>query len=325
MVDDGHARKVVAIVGMPRSYALDVSVPLHVFGQHPGYRVAVCGDRDVAAVDVADEESTGVVSTTIHPTHTLDAIADADVVVVPGYAPPHLPLPEGHLAALRRAHERGARVVAVCTGVFALAAAGLLHGRTVTTHWRHADELRAACPTADVRDNRLLVEDGTILTSAGASAGIDACLHVVRNDFGATAADDVAKDVVSAPAREPTEPQYPDGHVPSRADLRATRNWVIGNIGSPITVQAMAERSNLSRRTFIRHFTTETGMPPMRWVLGQRIMSARRLLETSDRSIEQVAAATGFGTGANLRHIFRRETGFTPTAYRRSHAAQGAR
>ncbi|MEO3750904.1 helix-turn-helix domain-containing protein [Streptomyces sp. B6B3] len=279
------------------------------FGQHPGYRVLVCGDHDRASE--------------IRPTHSLSDVAGADIVVVPGYEDPNLPVPEDYLRALRTAVERGARVVAVCTGVFALAASGVLNGRTATTHWRHTERLRLRYPTVDVVENRLFVEDGAILTSAGAGAGIDACLYVVGADFGTAVADGVAKDVVFATARDANEPQYRDALAPTRDSLHATREWAIENLGSALTVQRMADHSLLSRRTFIRRFVRETGMPPMQWVTLQRIISARRLLETSDWTVERIAGTTGFGTAANFRTLFRRELGVTPTAYRRSHAPGG--
>ncbi len=302
---------VVAILAVPRVYALDVSIPVHVFGQHSGYRVLICGDRDLAPTHVA---------TDIRPTHSLSDVEQADIVVVPGYEDPNLPVPADHLKALRVAFERGARVVAVCTGVFALAASGVLNGRAATTHWRHTEQLRLRYPDVDVVENRLFVEDGPILTSAGAGAGIDACLYMVQADFGTTVADGVAKDVVFSAVRGANEPQYRDALAPPRDGLHATREWVIENIGASITVQRMADHSLLSRRTFIRRFAHETGMPPMQWVTLQRIISARRLLETSDWTVERIAGATGFGTAANFRTIFRRELGLTPTAYRKSHA-----
>jgi AraC family transcriptional activator FtrA len=321
-VSTGDKTSVVAILAMPRLYPLDVTIPAHVFGRYPGYRVAVCGE-ETGAGGSGPAATDGVV-TEIRATHTLEDATLADIVVVPGYERPHLPVPERYLRTLRIAHERGARVVGLCTGVFALAAGGLLTGRSATIHWRYAEELRSGFPGVDVAENRLLVEDGRILTSAGASAGIDACLHLVETDFGTVAADSTAREVVSAPARSPAEPQY---HVHdtarpgARDDLRAALEWVTDNLAAPITVQRMAERSRMSRRTFVRHFQREKGMPPMRWVVLQRVIRARRLLETGDGTVERIAAETGFGTSANFRMIFRREVGVTPTAYRRLRGA----
>lgn len=302
--------KVAAILAVPRTTALDFSVFAYLLNAHPGYEVLVCGDRDSRGAETPVD---------IRPTHPLAEAGRADVVLVPSYEDPHLPVPDDYLEVLRRADERGARTVAACTAAFALAAAGVLDGRTATTHWRHTDRLRLAHPLVDVVENRLFVEDGPVLTSAGAGGLIDACLHVIRTDFGVTAADEVAKEVVSLP-RGSAEPQYVDVPAPPRTSLRATREWVVDNIWSPITVQRMADRSLLPRRTFIRHFERETGMSPMHWVVSQRVLSARRLLENSDWSVERIAGATGFGTAANLRAAFRRAVGTTPTAYRESHA-----
>lgn len=287
----------VAILVMPRVFALDVSIPEHVFGRHPGYRVLVRGDVSGGA-PLADVES-------------------ADIVVVPGYEEPHVPVPDEYLKALRIAVERGARAVAICTGVFALAACGILDGRSATTHWRHTEELRLAYPRVDVVENRVFTEDGAILSCAGGGAGIDACLHVVERDFGATVSDSVAKDLVFSSTRGANEPQYRDVPIPPRDSLRATREWVLDNLGAAITVQRLAEHSLLSRRTLVRRFVRETGLPPMQWVTLQRILDARRLLEASDWSVERIAGTTGFGSAANFRTIFRREVGVTPTAYRK--------
>ncbi|MFD3919582.1 GlxA family transcriptional regulator [Streptomyces sp. NPDC058595] len=318
---------------MPRVYALDVGIAANVFGRHPGYRVSVYGDHGLDAADASSGDPSDMtpdrarhvdVAADIRPTRSLADLRYADIVVVPGYGNPHLPIPGEYLEALRNSVGRGARVVAICTGVFALAAGGVLKGKSVTTHWRHTGELRSMYPEIDVVENRLFVEDGAILTSAGAGAGMDACLHVIQSDFGTAVADDVAKDVVYPAVRGADEPQYTDTLTPTRASLRATREWVIENIGSSITVQRMADHSLLSRRTFIRRFVSETGMPPMHWVARQRVLGARRLLEASDWSVERIAGATGFGTAANFRTVFRRETGVTPSAYRKAHGAVDA-
>ncbi|GAA2815696.1 GlxA family transcriptional regulator [Crossiella cryophila] len=295
-----------AILAMPRLIALDLSIPAHMLGSHPGYRVLICGADPVAGVT---------------PTHDLSAADEADILIVPGYDDPELPLPAAFLDTVRAAADRGARVVAICTGAFALADAGVLDGREATTHWQFLDRLRELHPGVRVRENRLFVQDGRILTSAGGGAAIDACLHLISADFGVAAADEAGKGVVAAPARGGEQPQYVEARTPARADLSPTRDWVLANLGEPITVARLAERSNLSRRTFVRHFEQETGLPPMRWVTLQRLFGARRLLERSDWPVERIAAATGFGTAANFRVIFRREVGLTPSGYRRSRVA----
>ncbi|WIX82644.1 helix-turn-helix domain-containing protein [Amycolatopsis carbonis] len=303
-----RTKLVVALLAVPRVMGLDFSIPAHILGRQEGYQVLVCG-----------KETTGS-PMGITPTHSLADAPEADIVIVPGYDEPEVPLPEEYLDVIRFGAERGARVVAICTGAFALAESGVLDGREATTHWRYLAALREQYPAVRVLENQLFVEDGKFLTSAGAGAGIDACLHLIRTDFGVAAAHEAGKEVVASPARGGAQPQYVDVLTAARTDLSATRSWVMEHIGDPITVQRMAERSNLPRRTFIRHFELETGMSPMRWVVHHRILSARRLLETSDWPVERIAAATGFGTAANFRIIFRREVGTTPTGYRRMHS-----
>jgi transcriptional regulator GlxA family with amidase domain len=280
------AELTVAILAVPRVIGLDLSIPAHLFGSCDGYEVLI---RD-------------------EPT-------DADLIVVPGYEEPEQPLPAPYLELLA---DTTARLIGICTGTFALAAAGVLDGRDATTHWQYVEPLRRLYPRVNVLENRLFVEDGKVLTSAGAGAGIDACLHVIRTDFGEAAAYEVGKGVVAAPVRGGEQQQYVDVLSPPRTDLSATRSWAMQHLDEPITVDQLAAHAAVSRRTFIRHFENETGVPPMRWVTLQRILSARRLLETSDWTVERVAAATGFGTASALRTAFRREVGTTPSAYRQA-------
>lgn len=314
----------VAILVMPSVIALDFSIPAHILGSCSGYKVIVCAETtESAGAGAGHRPSFDDFAVGITPTHPLSAASDADIVVVPGFERPEIALPAAYLDAIRLSVDGGARMVAICTGTFALAASGILNGRDATTHWQFVSPLRELYPLVNVIENRLFVEDGKILTSAGAGAGIDACLHVIRSDFGAAAAHEAGKDMVAAPARSGDQRQYVDVLTPPRSDLSRTRAWVMENIGEPITVQRMAEHSNMSRRTFIRHFEIETGMPPIRWIVLQRILSARRLLESSDWSVEKIAAATGFGSAANFRSVFRREVGTTPSVYRRSMPTPG--
>jgi transcriptional regulator GlxA family with amidase domain len=305
----------VAILAMPRVIGLDFSIPAHLLGSCGGYRVLVCGETD--GTGNAHRPVPGDLTVEITPTHPLTAATEADIVVVPGFDRPEDGPPPAYCDAIRLSADRGARIVGICTGTFALAASGILDGRAATTHWEFVPLLRQLYPRVQVVENKLFVEEGKILTSAGAGAGIDACLYLISSDHGAAAAYEVGKRVVAAPARGGENRQYVDVLAPPRSDLSHTRAWVMENLGEPITVQQMAAYSNLSRRTFIRHFETETGLSPMRWVVFQRILSARRLLETSDWPTDRIAAATGFGSGANFRAVFRREVGTTPHAYRR--------
>jgi transcriptional regulator GlxA family with amidase domain len=246
------------------------------------------------------------------------AIERADTLVIPGFTGrPHATL----LEAIRRAGGRGARLMSVCTGAFALAEAGALDGRPATTHWLRADELAARFPRVDVRPDVLFVDDGDVLTSAGTAAGLDLCLHVVRRDLGAAVANDVARRLVVAPHRDGGQAQFVERPVPASAGrLADTRRWVVEALAESIDVAAMARHANLSPRHFARLFAAETGATPHRWLTGQRLIHARRLLETTAHSIDEVAAMSGFNTAAALREHFRRQLRTSPTAYRRDFA-----
>jgi transcriptional regulator GlxA family with amidase domain len=306
--------RTVAILAMPRVIALDYGIAANILGRQRGYDLMVCGEpRQPAPVE-------GVV---VVPSHGLDAIGEADVVVVPGFEDPHVALPDAYLEAIARSADRGATVVGICTGTFAMAASGIATGRRVTTHWQYTAQLQTLYPTTKVVENVLFVEDGNLLTSAGAGAGIDLCLHLIRSDFGVDAERAAGKDVVASPARPGPQPQYVDVLSPPGSDLAATRVWAMEHLNEPITVNELARRSAMTRRTFIRRFRDDTGMPPMRWLTLQRILMARRLLETSDWSVDRIADVTGMGTAANFRVIFRRETGVPPSVYRRLHRTNG--
>ncbi len=277
----------------------------------PFYEVTCCS-QDGARVST----TTGF---GIEPGRGLDALEAADTVVVPGYFAVLDRPPAPVTAALRAAAERGARVLSVCTGAFALAHAGLLDGRRATTHWAHAEQLAELFPRVEVDPAALYVDEGETMTSAGLSAGIDLCLHVVRKDFGAAAGERVARRMVAAPHREGGQAQFikrpPLGEPGS---LEATRRWAAERLADPLDVAAMARHAGVSPRTFARRFRAETGTTPLRWLLAQRVLESQRLLEESDLSIDAVAWRAGFGTAASLREHFRRATATTPTAYRRS-------
>jgi transcriptional regulator GlxA family with amidase domain len=241
----------------------------------------------------------------------------ADTIVVPGLArpgPPSAPV----LAALAAAAARGARLVSICTGAFVLAAAGVLDGRRATTHWAYAARLAREYPAVTVEPRALYVDEGSILTSAGVAAGIDLCLHIIRTDLGAAAANRSARAMVAAPHRSGGQAQYIDRPaLPARGDgLDEVRAWALGRLDEPLTIDQLARRASLSRRTLIRRFHQETGLPPMRWLLDARIDRARELLESCDAPMETVARLCGLGSTANLRTLFKRHLGVPPSAYR---------
>jgi transcriptional regulator GlxA family with amidase domain len=258
----------------------------------------------------------------IVPAAGLEVLATADTVVVPGtrYAPARrdgvlAPDVQVALASIRP----GTRLVSICTGAFVLAAAGLLDGRTATTHWKFADALRRLHPAVRVDEKVLFVDDGDVLTSAGLAAGIDLCLHVIRIDHGTQVANAVARYCVVPPWREGGQAQFIDRHLPTADDAStaATREWALRHLDEELTVERLARHANMSPRTFNRRFREETGQAPGTWVRSRRVDRARELLESRDLPVDEVARLSGLGTGGNLRHQLRRGVGMSPSNYRK--------
>jgi transcriptional regulator GlxA family with amidase domain len=277
---------------------------------------------EFSSCSVDGEEVRTTTGFAVRPQFDLSALEIADTVVVPAYFDVFSPPPEIALDALRAATGRGARVLSVCTGTFALAHAGLLDGRRATTHWAFAAELAKRFPAVEVDASVLYVDEGAVMTSAGLSAGIDLCLHVIRKDFGAAVGERVARHMVAAPHRDGGQAQFIERPGPPETGatslLEETRRWAADRLDRPLDVAAMAGHAGVSPRTFARRFREETGATPLQWLLSQRVQEARRLLEETDLPIEAVAWRSGFGTAASLREHFRRATATTPTAYRRS-------
>ena len=227
--------------------------------------------------------------------------------------------PEDLLQALRRAVDRGARVLSVCSGAFILGEAGLLDGRRCTTHWRNAEELARRYPAAKVDPDVLYVDDDPVITSAGTAAGIDACLYLVRKEQGSRVANGIARRMVVPPHRDGGQAQYVDQPVAPSCDgtLRDLLEWLRAHLDQPLTVRQWAARANMSERTLARRFVQDTGTTPQRWLIGQRILLVQQLLEESDETVDAIADRTGFGNATALRHHFRAWRGTTPNAYRR--------
>ena len=311
--------------------ALDLAGPAHAFtaAGRPGdgalYEFTTCspgGERVSSPTGFA-----------IVPEHDLSALARAETILVPAYEAVFEPPPGVVLEALRNASEGGARVVSVCTGAFALAHAGLLDGRRATTHWAFAGELARRFPAIEVEPAVLYVDEGEVMTSAGVSAGTDLALHMIRKDFGAAVGAEVARRMVSSPHRDGGQAQFMErladgvaaaGEGP-RHTLEGTRRWALERHREPHDVAAMARHAAVSPRTFARRFREETGTTPLQWLLGRRVLEARRLLEETDLPVEEVALRAGFGTAASLRDHFRRATSTSPTAYRRTFRPAPAR
>lgn len=302
----------VVALAIPDVILFDLAIPAEVFGravERDRYAFEVCAERPGAVSSASGVE--------VRVPRGLRAIDAADTVIVPGFHPRE---PSAAVVrALRRAADRGARIASVCVGAFALAAAGLLDGRAATTHWEFAPELATRFPKVRVVPEVLFVDEGQVLTSAGIAAGIDLCLHIVRNDHGAAAASDVSRRLVAAVHRPGGQAQFIQRPVPEAGPgLTDTCAWAVQQMHLPLTVTDLASRAGYSGRTFARRFVEETGTTPLRWLTAQRLLEARRLLEASDAPIEEVAQRTGLGTAANLRIHLARETGTTPTDYRRA-------
>jgi transcriptional regulator GlxA family with amidase domain len=260
---------------------------------------------------------------TLDTPFALDRLEQADLIVVPASSDDRCgrdEWPAPLLAELRRAIDRGGRVLSVCTGAFVLGAAGLLDGRACTTHWRHADRLARMYPAAKVDPSVLYVDDDPVVTSAGTAAGIDACLYLVRKEQGSAVANAIARRMVVPPHRDGGQAQYVDRPV-AEADcdtLGDVIEWMRRNLDRSVTVDELASLAVMSPRTFARRFVQETGTTPQRWLTGQRILFAQHLLEATDETVDVIAERAGFGNGATLRHHFRTWRATTPNAYRRT-------
>ncbi|MBQ0891954.1 helix-turn-helix domain-containing protein [Micromonospora sp. U56] len=306
----------VAVLALDKVAPFELGVLAEVFGTDrtadgfPGYRFAVC------TADGGPVRTSAGFGLTPHA--DLGPVEEADLVAVPAHSQ-GCAVPEPVLDALRRAADRGAYLLSVCSGAFVLGAAGLLDGRECTTHWRYVDELQRRHPAARVRCNSLYVADGRVLTSAGTAAGIDACLHLVRQEHGSATATRLARRMVVPPHRDGGQSQYVEAPIPVTPEaptLEPVLSWLIGHLDRPTTVDELAARAGMSARTFARRFRAETGTTPHDWLTNQRVLLARRLLEETKLSVDTVADRAGFGDAAALRHHFTRRVGTTPHAYR---------
>ncbi|NGO71560.1 GlxA family transcriptional regulator [Streptomyces boncukensis] len=307
-----HAAIRVAVPVLTPVSLFELAVPCAVFDR-PRYALTLCG----TAPEGGGQGPPGL---RLETEQGLEALHEADLVVVPACVMGDYEPPPALLEALRAAHARGARIASLCSGAFVLAAAGLLDGRTAATHWMYADELRRRHPRVRVDEHSLYVDDGTLLTSAGTAAAIDLCLHIVRSDFGAGAAAEVARRLVVAPHREGDQAQYVPSPPPpgSAGGLAPVLDWAVRRLHEPLTVGELAARAGMSTRTFGRVFVREVGVTPLKWLNRQRVARARELLESTDLPVEVVARRSGLGTGDGLRQHFRRTLGTTPATYRRT-------
>ncbi|MCT9931058.1 helix-turn-helix domain-containing protein [Planotetraspora sp. A-T 1434] len=309
----------VAVLAMDDFATLDLGVPGQVFwatgGDEPLYEVVTCTPDGQPVWSRAGYS--------VLPDHDLGVLATADTVVVPGIHS-GTPMTDGTVsapvrAALRRAAERS-RIISICTGAFVLAAAGLLDGRPATTHWRNAGQFRALFPRVRLDPDVLFIDDGDILTSAGVSAGIDLCLHVIRRDHGSEVANRTARRCVTPPFREGGQAQYIERPLPdpSGTTTAPTRAWMLERLQEPVDLSALAGHARMSVRTFTRRFREETGLSPARWLTRQRVEHARHLLETTDLPVDVIARRAGFGTAVSLRQHLHAAVGVSPLAYRQT-------
>ena len=318
-------REIVAVLLFSGGPIFESSIPLSVFGVDrqdagvPRYRLLVCAGED------GPLRTTGGLELTAP--YGLDALSRAGTVVVPAWRSIAQTPPRSALNALRHAHDEGTRIIGLCTGAFVLAAAGLLDGRPATTHWMYAPTLAKRYPTVHVDPRELFVDDGDVLTSAGTAAGIDLCLHVVRTDHGAEAANALARRLVVPPRRSAGQERYLDKSLPEEIGsdpLAEVVSWALEHISEQFDVETLAARAYMSRRTFDRRFRSLTGSAPLQWLITQRVLQAQRLLETSDYSVDEVAQRCGFRSPVALRGHFRRQLGLSPAAYRAAYRARRA-
>ena len=314
---------VVAVVVFDGVVPFDLSTPCEVFGRtrladgSAAYRVKVCGVTPT--VDAGNFE--------MRTRYGLASLARADTVIIPGVSDLNRPASPALVRAVRTAAARGARIASICSGTFALAATGLLDGLRATTHWLAAPELARRHPAIHVDPDVLYVDNGQILTSAGAAAGLDLCLHMVRLDHGAAVAADAARLSVMPLERAGGQAQF-IAHPPPSADggsLEPLLSWLDQNAHRELSIAVIARRAGMSTRTLARRFREQTGTTPAQWVIARRVHRAQQLLETSGHDIERVADEAGFGSTATFRAHFQRTVGTSPQAYRRAFRSAGGR
>jgi len=274
-------------------------------------------DFAVCAVELGPIRAAGGI--TVQAPYTPELLERADTIVIPGWRDADEPPPPAMLELIRAAHRRGARLCSICSGVFVLAAAGVLDGQRATTHWRYADRLAQRYPQIQVQPDHLYVDNGQVITAAGSAAGLDMLLHLVRRDYGAKVGNQVAQRLVVAPHREGGQAQFLPRPMAQGEQGRLSRlmDWLRSHPGQPHTVASMAERAAMSPRTLQRQFQQATGLGPVEWLIRERVALVKEMLEVPDVPLAQIAERAGFGSEESLRHHFRRLAATTPGAYRR--------
>ena len=310
----------IVVLALPGTAPFEFGVICEVFGVDRSDSGGPTFDFAIATAEPGPVEMS--LGFTMNIEQDLSIAADADLIAVPAHAIGHVD--EAYLEVIRAAEARGAWVLSVCSGAFALAEAGILDGRRSTTHWMHTDRLAANFPQTTVDPGVLFVDDRKVVTSAGTASGIDAALHIVRKEHGAAATNVIARRMVVPPQRDGGQAQYIDYPVTEEcADSFAeVAEWMLKNLHEDLTVEQLARRALMSPRTFARRFRADMGTTPAAWLNKQRIMRAQHLLERTDEPLERIAAETGFGAAAVMRHHFLKVLQTTPTAYRRAFGRQ---
>ena len=306
----------VAVVAFEGISLFHLAVPCMIFGEDrdglPRYRLLVCSCEGRPL-----RSSVGL---RIDALQGLAPLLCADIVIVPSWRDALDPAPPALLRALRAAHARGACIVGLCLGAFVLAQAGLLDGRRASTHWAWAEEFARRFPAVQMQSEALYVDEGDVITSAGTAAALDCCLHLLRRDHGAAAANSLARRLVVAPHRMGGQAQFVQQAVPEHArDERMAKllDWLLKHLEQQHGVDALAQRVLMSRRTFTRQFRAATGTTAVQWLLTQRLQLAQTLLEAGQLSVEQIALRVGFGSALSLRQHFNARFGLSPSAWRR--------
>ena len=314
----------VAVLALPDTIAFDLSTAVETFGRvllstgRPGYRVLVCGAEPVVTAGPMR----------IATDHGIEAAVEADTIVVPGRNDVTVATPDSVLRVLTTAYAGGTRIASICSGAFSLAEAGLLDGKCATTHWLAADLFRATFPAVNLDADVLYVDEGQVLTSAGASAGLDLCLHMVASDYGAAVAAHAARIAVAPLHRSGGQAQFilrnmaPAKHIAERTELDDVLAWIEQQAHGDLTLGDIAKRAAMSVRTLNRRFQSETGQTPMQWVTGVRVRHAQQLLESTGHGVEKIGRDVGFSSPANFREQFRRLTGVAPQSYRNTFRAR---
>lgn len=312
----GPSNRRVVVVAYDRLCAFEFGVASELFGLPRPEVGPDWYDFEVVSVDAGPIRA--VAGLTITAPTDLTRLTTAGTIVVPGWRDPAEPPPQRLLDAIVQGHAAGARIMSICSGVFVVAASGLLDGKAATTHWRYTDQLRTAYPTIDVQPDVLYVDNGSVLTSAGSAAGLDLGLHLIRRDYGTAIANTVARRLVVAPHRDGGQAQFVGPTVAESGPhaLAKTIDWAVENLDQSLTVETLANHANMTGRTFARRFRADLGTTPHHWLTQQRITRAQNLLETTNNNIDEIARQCGFGSAATLRHHFSRATKTTPTRYR---------